>query len=210
MIKLSILVPSVPSRLTTFYPRIMSELLKQCEKYSDVEIIGLFDNKKRTVGEKRQDLLNLARGEYLVFIDDDDRISDDYISSIMEEIYKNPNTDCIVFDCICCINKSDLKTLCKYGIEFEYGHTNPEKTQWTGKPAHTMVYKSAIAKSHLYNSCNFGEDIDWVVRACKDIREQTRIDKVLYYYDCEEASTSETRGLSDDVIKSNVEKIVFN
>lgn len=210
MIKLSILVPSVPSRLTTFYPRIMTELLKQCEKFSDVEIIGLFDNKKRTVGEKRQDLLNLAKGEYLVFIDDDDRISDDYISSIMGEIYKNPNTDCIVFDCICCINKSDIKTLCKYGIEFEYGHINSEKPQWRGKPAHTMVYKSIIAKQHSYNNSNFGEDVDWVVRACKDIREQTRIDKVLYYYDCEEITTSETRGLSDSVIKNNIEKLVLN
>jgi glycosyltransferase involved in cell wall biosynthesis len=210
MIKLSILVPSVPSRLTTFYPRIMTELLKQCEKFSDVEIIGLFDNKKRTVGEKRQDLLNLAKGEYLVFIDDDDRISDDYISSIMEEIYKNPNTDCIVFDCICCIDKSDIKTLCKYGIEFEYGYINSEETQWRGKPAHTMVYKSAIAKQHSYNNSNLGEDIDWVVRACKDIREQTRIDKVLYYYDCEVTTTSETRGLSDSVIKNNIEKIAFN
>lgn len=209
MVKLSILVPSVPSRLTTFYPRIMTELLKQCE-FSDVEIIGLFDNKKRTVGEKRQDLLNLARGEYLVFIDDDDRISDDYISIIMEELYKNPNTDCVVFDCICCSDKSHIKTLCKYGVEFEYGYINPEETQWRGKPAHTMVYKSAIAKRHSYNNSSWGEDIDWVVRACKDIREQTRIDKVLYYYDCEPSTTSETRGLPDYVIKSNIEKIVFN
>ena len=54
-----------------------------------MEIIGLFDNKKRSVGEKRQDLLNLAKGQYLVFIDDDDRISDDYISSIIQAMNEN-------------------------------------------------------------------------------------------------------------------------
>ena len=49
----------------------------------------MFDNKKRSVGEKRQDLLNLAKGQYLVFIDDDDRISDDYISSIIQAMNEN-------------------------------------------------------------------------------------------------------------------------
>jgi len=53
MIQLSILVPTVPSRLTTYYPRIMSDLLKQTENYPEIEIIGLFDNKKRTIGQKR-------------------------------------------------------------------------------------------------------------------------------------------------------------
>lgn len=207
MIRLSVLVPTVPSRLSFFYPRIMNQLLEQSKNYPGVEIIGLFDNKKRSVGEKRQDLLNLAKGKYLVFIDDDDRISDDYISSIITAMNMYPDTDCIVFDCICCIENSSLKKLCKYGIEFEYGDIN-NGTEWRGKPAHTMVYKSSIAKAHLYNSVNFGEDIDWVVRACKDIKHQTRIDKVLYYYDCQEKTTSETRGLPDSVITENIEKLL--
>jgi glycosyltransferase involved in cell wall biosynthesis len=185
----------------------MNQLLEQSKNYPGVEIIGLFDNKKRSVGEKRQDLLNLAKGKYLVFIDDDDRISDDYISSIITAMNMYPDTDCIVFDCICCIENSSLKKLCKYGIEFEYGDIN-NGTEWRGKPAHTMVYKSSIAKAHLYNSVNFGEDIDWVVRACKDIKHQTRIDKVLYYYDCQEKTTSETRGLPDSVITENIEKLL--
>jgi glycosyltransferase involved in cell wall biosynthesis len=186
----------------------MKQLLTQCENYQEVEILGLFDNKKRTVGEKRQDLLNLARGKYLVFIDDDDRISDDYVSEILNAIKNNTDTDCIVFDCICCENNSHVKTHCKYGIEFEYGHLNCDKKEWRGKPAHTMVYKSSIAKSHCYESTNYGEDINWVVRACKDIKHQTRIDKVLYYYDCQSLTTSETRGLSNNTIKQNIEKLI--
>jgi glycosyltransferase involved in cell wall biosynthesis len=208
MIKLSILVATVPSRLTYFYPRIITQLLEQSKNYSEIEIIGLFDNKKRTVGEKRQDLLNLSKGEYLVFIDDDDRISDDYISSIIETLNQNLNTDCVVFDCICCIENSPLKKLCKYGIEFEYGDIN-NGLEWRGKPAHTMVYKSSIAKKHLYISSNFGEDIDWVKRACKDIHIQTRIDKVLYYYDCQADTTSETRGISDEIIQHNVNSLLL-
>jgi len=210
IMKLSILVPTVPSRLDFFYPRIIKTLLKQVEKHDNVEIIGLFDNKKRTVGEKRQNLLDLAKGEYLVFIDDDDRISEDYIDSILETLNNNPNTDCVVFDCITVVNNSNKETFCKYGIEFDKAHyINDDKTQWRGKPAHTMVYKSSIAKKHIFNTMkNCEEDIDWVNRACLDIKDQSRIDKVLYYYDANYKSTSETAGLSDETIMMNVNKIL--
>ena len=207
-ILLSILIPTVPSRLETFYISLINELLKQSKKYTEVEIIALFDNKKRCIGDKRQDLLNLARGKYLVFIDDDDRISNDYIETIINTIRDNYNTDCIVFDCICCVDEGEKK-LCKYGIEFEYGDINDGK-EWRGKPAHTMVYKSNIAKNHKYNSLNFGEDCDWVIRACKDIKNQTRIDKVLYYYDCKPNTTSETRNIDDNIIKKNIDKLFKN
>jgi glycosyltransferase involved in cell wall biosynthesis len=185
----------------------MNQLLEQSKNYPGVEIIGLFDNKKRSIGEKRQDLLNLAKGQYLVFIDDDDRISDDYISSVIQAMNENPNTDCIVFDCICCIENSSLKKLCKYGVEFEYGDIN-NGTEWRGKPAHTMVYKSSIAKSHIFSNIRNGEDMDWVKRAWVDIKIQTRIDKILYYYDANYKTTSETAGLNDEVIKENVLKLI--
>jgi glycosyltransferase involved in cell wall biosynthesis len=186
----------------------MKQILKQTEKYCNIEILSLFDNKKRNIGEKRQNMLDLAQGEYLVFIDDDDRLSDDYIDSIMKALNDNPNTDCVVFDCICCVNNSDVKKLCKYGIEFEIAGDINNGTEWRGKPAHTMIYKSNIAKKHSYNSLTYGEDVDWVKRACVDIKEQTRIDKVLYYYDANYQTTSECYGLSDSTIKNNIKKLI--
>jgi glycosyltransferase involved in cell wall biosynthesis len=208
MIKLSILVPTVPSRIDTFYPRLIKELLNQIGSRKDIEILALFDNKKRTVGEKRQDLLCLAHGDYVVFIDDDDRISKDYISDIINTIENNPSVDCIVFNSICSIEGGYGK-LCKYGIEFEYGDILDGK-EWRGKPAHTMVYISSIAKKHSYISSNFGEDIEWVKRACQDIKTQVRIDKVLYYYDCKPNTTSETRNIPDIIINENIQKITIN
>ena len=133
-------------------------------------------------------MLNLAKGEYLVFIDDDDRIDPDYINDILTALNDNPQTDCVVFDCLCTVNSGPPK-YCKYGIEFDYVDYG---ATWFGKPAHTMVYKSSIAKKHSYTHSNFGEDTDWVKRACTDIKEQTRIDKVLYYYDFN-SQTTETR-----------------
>ena len=201
-IKLSILVPTVPSRIELFYPIIMKNLINQIKPYADIELISFFDNKKRSIGKKRGEMINLAQGQYVVFIDDDDRIAECYISSIMEALYNNPNTDCVVFDCICRINGGDEK-LCKYGIEFEYGDILNGK-EWRGKPSHTMVYKTSIAKSNLFNDLQNGEDVDWVKRASLDIKIQTRINKILYYYDAEYSTTSETANLKDDYIQYNI------
>jgi glycosyltransferase involved in cell wall biosynthesis len=205
MIKLSILVPTVPSRIELFYIKLIKELLRQIEPYkNEIELIAFFDNKKRTIGRKRQEMVNLSQGEYIVFIDDDDRISEDYISQIMKKLAENPDTDCVVFDSICRVN-GGIEKLCKYGIEFEYGNIN-NGLEWRGKPAHTMVYASSIVKKHQYSNMGHGEDCEWVKRACLDIKNQTRIDKVLYYYDAEYATLSETVGLREKTILKNVNK----
>ena len=92
----------------------MKEILRQIEPYkNEIELISLFDNKKRSIGKKRQEMINIAQGEYIVFIDDDDRISEDYISQIMSKLYENPTTDCVVFDSICRVN-GGINKLCKY------------------------------------------------------------------------------------------------
>jgi glycosyltransferase involved in cell wall biosynthesis len=183
----------------------MKELLRQIEPYkNEIELISLFDNKKRSIGKKRQEMVNLAQGKYIVFIDDDDRISDDYISQIMTTLSENPNTDCVVFDSICRVN-GGINKLCKYGIEFEYGDIN-NGLEWRGKPAHTMVYVASIVKNNKYTDMGNGEDYNWVKRAYLDIKNQTRINKVLYYYDAEYNTLSETAGLSDEIILENVNK----
>lgn len=202
-IKLSILIPTVPNRIDNFYLRIMKDLIKQIRPYSDIELLSFFDNKKRSIGKKRDDMLKLAKGEYLVFIDDDDRISEDYVKEIMNALYLNPQTDCVVFNSITRVSGGP-EIICKYGVEFEYGYILDGK-EWRGKPAHTMVYKSAIAKVHRYSDMVHFEDVDWVKRACEDIKIQTRIDKVLYYYDSECETTSETHNLNDDIINKNIE-----
>lgn len=182
--KFSILIPSLPSRLRTFLPRLMDVLEPQLT--SDVELLILTDNRQRSVGAKRNELLRMATGEYLAFIDDDDLVHlSEYVSSILGAM---DGSDCIVFDQTVTINDSAPK-LCKYGIEYDYTDT-PEL--WTGKPAHTMVWKSELAKLCKFPEINYSEDMDWVSQAWPLIKSQTRIDKILYYYEFNRR-TSETR-----------------
>ena len=191
MIDFSVLVMSVPSRIRTFTPNLLEALNEQIEKTSaNVEVLCLYDNKKRSVGEKRNDMLSLANGEYFAFVDDDDRIADDYIESITNSINESRGCDCIVYDCICTIDGGPPR-YCQYGIEYPPNNLISQ-SQWRGKPAHTMTWRTELVKSIDFPPLKEGEDFAWVNKAWPLIDQQVRIEKVLYYYDFSHATT-ETR-----------------
>ena len=197
-IKLSILIPTLPNRLEIFYLPLMKILLKQIEPYNNIELISLFDNKKRTIGRKRQNMIDIIQGEYVCFIDDDDRISDDYVKLIMNTLNNNPNTDCVVF--WSCINQPNMEDkIVKFGFE-----------EGNNLPCHVHVWKSSIVKKYEYKNINHGEDSDWINRSKNDIQHLSKIDKILYYYDARYNTTSETVGLSEEIIKKNINKILYN
>jgi hypothetical protein len=192
-IKLSILVPSIPSRRYHFLNSFLDRIEHQINniKRNDIELLLFYENKKRILGEKRNNLMDLAKGKFLTFIDDDDRISEDYLTSIMNEIDLHDNCDCIVFDCICTINGENPHH-CKYGIEYPENNAKYPKI-WTGKPRHTMVFKTDLARKFRFPILTFGEDIQWANLICHSIKHQRRINKVLYHYEYN-SSTTETRG----------------
>jgi len=101
MIKLSILIPSIPERADTLKSLIakLEWQIKKAEAEKSVEIICLIDNKQITIGEKRNRLKNMANGEYFCFVDDDDDIYDEYIGAILVATLNG--TDVISFDSWC-------------------------------------------------------------------------------------------------------------
>ncbi len=88
--RLSILICSLESR-----NHLLQELLDTLNKQilPDVEILTNIDNRQKSTGKKRQELLNLSQGEYVVFIDDDDSVPDYYISKLLTALESNP--DCV-------------------------------------------------------------------------------------------------------------------
>ena len=80
---ISVLICSVPSRIDKF--NIIQEVSAQA-KDKLVEVIYLGDNWGWSIGEKRNKLISLASGRYCVFIDDDDRISSDYLAQLLHAV----------------------------------------------------------------------------------------------------------------------------
>jgi hypothetical protein len=197
MFQLSILIPTTVKRIDYYCPNIVKYLdnqIKECKAEKDVQLLWLGDNYTMTVGEKRNTLLKMARGRFLTMIDDDDSTSHDYVKSVLDCIAANPNTDVIVYDCITTVD-GKRKTLSKYSKNFtkyidKMGGDGIR--QWRGLVAHTMVWRSTIAKTHMFPDKNYEEDINWVKRANGDIVNEARIDKVLYFYRFNR-KTTETR-----------------
>ena len=72
--KLSILIPTLFSRKEKFC-NLMTILSSQAN--DEVEVVINRDNGEKSIGEKRNELLKEATGEYVCFVDDDDMVDDD-------------------------------------------------------------------------------------------------------------------------------------
>jgi glycosyltransferase involved in cell wall biosynthesis len=78
--RLSLLIPTLNNR-SKLCERLTSKIIDQLT--TEVEMMLLPDDGQRTIGEKRNALIEAAIGDYVAFIDDDDMISDDYIDQVM-------------------------------------------------------------------------------------------------------------------------------
>ena len=95
---LSILIPTLNLRIG-YLNRLLSTLQNQIIKnnlYSEIEIIIFSDEFENTLGHKRNKLCEESKGKYVLYIDDDDMVSDDFCLEIIKVI-KNYDFDHICF-----------------------------------------------------------------------------------------------------------------
>lgn len=85
--KFSILICTLTSRKEEL-DRLMS-ILKPQLVGQDVEVLVDEDEGQKSIGQKRNDLLKKATGDYIAFIDDDDLVSCDYVSKVMKALEHN-------------------------------------------------------------------------------------------------------------------------
>lgn len=178
--KLSILICSIERRkqkLQTLLNFLENQIIKT--KYENyVEILVELDDEKKSIGEKRNNLLSKSSGDYIVFIDDDDLVSTNYIEKIVNSIQEN--SDCIGFkgrieqNGEMCLFTNSLKIKNKYSLNKQYFshicHINP--------------IKASIAKQYRFLDKFFGEDKSWLKKILDSelLKTETFIDEEMYFY----------------------------
>jgi hypothetical protein len=187
MMKLSILTPTIPGREKQLYAlqTRIEEQSSALKSSGQVEHLILSDNRTRSIGEKRQALVDIAIGEYIAFCDDDDNVSDDYVSEILKAI--ETKADVITFNQKAIYN--GLQSEVHFGIKNQDGQFNPGGITLRG-PWHVCAWNSQKVKGCVFGFSNYGEDLVWCHQARKRIKTGHHINKVLHTYIHDAATTA--------------------
>lgn len=188
----SILVASITTRYPSPAGDLWAELQRQTEG-KPVELLGLIDNFQRSVGEKRNMLLDMARGQYLSFLDDDDWIKPNFVEAILPRLAMD--VDVVTWWQETQHIQQGYVEMCEYSLGFEYGTAKLCQSfgLWRGRPAHTNCWRSEIAKACRFPDKDCGEDVDFVRQACAIAKTEFRIPEVLTLYRFD-SSKSTTKG----------------
>ena len=132
---------------------VLNAQIHKCGASEIIEVITETDQGQSTVGKKRNTVLDKARGEYVCFIDDDDMVTDIYISKTLDALKNKPD----VVELVGYLPKYDLPFIhnLKCG-----GHFKKDGTQFR-TPNHLNTIKTEIAKKIKYVEISHGEDQDY-------------------------------------------------
>jgi len=176
--KWSILVCTVPSRVNDGLNNIIKELQRQIDVagQGQVELLYLGDNKKRTVGQKRNNLLQLATGEYVSFIDDDDFVSINYVANILPLL---DGTDVICFRSHLTWNGQEMNPTY---FSKDFPRNADYRDRYERLPNHLMPVRRALALQVGYHDITVHEDNDYSERLKPLLKTEKQIPEILYHY----------------------------
>jgi hypothetical protein len=203
-IQLSILIPSIPSRFEKVQ-KLIAKLQSQTED-KNIEIISIIDNKVKSIGEKRDDLVQICNGKYFMFVDDDDDIEN------LDDVYERTFLDVDVITSKSeCRNPNGSIFIVTHRIENEIEHNNDGEGNYLDcnrPPFHVNAWNKKY-KKYRFPHVSYGEDWGWLKKFIHLAKEESYIDKIVYKYNFDplvtEASTESNSEWTNPniVIKDN-------
>ena len=181
---LSILIPSLENRVE-FREKLMGQLLPQVKGlHRRVEILLDIDSGETSIGEKRNRLLDRAKGRYCAFIDDDDRIHPEYVNLVLSALASSPD---------CCSLNGEITFVGRPGRNTKpFTHSIRHGGSYFGNGIYyrTPNHLNAIRTDHC-RAIRFpvgiarGEDTDFCNRmhAAGLLKVEADIPETIYFYD---------------------------
>ena len=182
-VKLSILIATIDERRQQF-EKVLSMFNDMKAHYGDaVEIVVLSDNREKSIGLKRQQLLEMAKGEWIVFFDDDDIPYPNYLNHIMNAI-SQPNIDCVGINGVMTTNGKHTQKWC-HRLGFQILEGQPAKSRgfdYLRPIIHFNPVKRDKALLAGFKDLKFGEDMDYAERLNKILTKEFYIKEPLFHY----------------------------
>jgi len=182
---LSILIPTVPQRANLFL-ELHSEINNQLEMANAFGLVEVISDHApvgtKTTGQKRNDLINSAQGEYVWFIDDDDMIMPNAIQNVLTALEQKP--DALAINGIMTTNGRDKRA-------WYISKDNPYITDYsTGQEVylrstnHITPIKKEIAKTIKFEHKSNFEDYAFCMELKKFnlIKTEVEIKEPVYHY----------------------------
>jgi hypothetical protein len=198
-VKLSFLVPGIYERWIVQPPAAVRSLVKQTEGRDDVEVISLVDDRKMVLGTKRSRLLEMAAGEWIMFVDDDDRVHSDIVNKLVDVI-NEVDEETVVIPFLIHLTDRQPRGFREVGCTYSLNTLNCAyfgPNVWRGHPSHTMPWRTSFARRVQFPEKTWQEDVGWSLPlsklAVEENKKQHQIDEVLYWYDLDRTKSATRR-----------------
>jgi len=172
--KISILTVTVDSRKDVFQN--LARVLR-AQSNGEVEMLANSDNGSKSIGQKRNELLQAAKGDYVVFVDDDDMVSPFYTFGILEALKSNP--DCCGIEGIITLRNIGPKKFI-HSIQYQDWFENDDI--YYRCPNHLNPIKREIALDTMFPDKSWQEDKAFSEALKGKLKTEVYIKGPIYYY----------------------------
>jgi len=176
---LSVLICALTER-----KKLLTNLLREIDLFKrrshlKVEVLFDLDNRQKSVGQKRNDLVARAKGKYCCFIDDDDQITPLYFTEIERALQTKP--DCVSLLGIFYENGQVVKPFV-HTLDCKLYHEDQEA--FYRPPNHLNPILTGIVKRVGFPSKNYGEDTDFAMRLSNAnlLQSEGQVEEPIYHY----------------------------
>ena len=164
--------------------KLLTNLLREIDLFKrrsnlNVEVLFDMDNRQKSVGQKRNDLVARAKGKYCCFIDDDDQITPLYFTEIERALQSKP-------DCVSMLGMyyEDGKPIKPFVHTLDCKEYHEDEEAYYRPPNHLNPILTGLVKRVGFPIQNFGEDTDFAMRLSQANLLQTegQVEEPIYHY----------------------------
>lgn len=182
--KLSVLMPALHTR---DWIGLAWKIRSQITPEMEAELCVVADGGEMTSGRKRNLLLDMARGDYAAFVDDDDDVADNYVEALVAGC--RAGRDVVTFDLLRYTPRTEERQT--FGLRHQDHQAGDDCIRMTAN--HLCAWKRSVAKRARYDErIGYADDQLWyksLIAALPDLTEY-HIEQVLYWYEYDPTVTA--------------------